>query len=245
MRNRNIDISKELHLCRYNNGVKLIRPEDASFKKNTVNDVFKLPMNVYFVDRNGTILNLNEHTVEYCGFASAKSAIGNTVALVAKTETVNFEKQHDQLVIKNKKLIIKQEYFFSLNDKDLSAITFKQPWYSDENKIIGIFGCSVILNNSDNLSHAFSYILQSKLFSFTDDNQLCPTLLGYEVDSVHLSPQLMQCAKLLIRGKTAKAIAAELNLSRRTVEYYLENIKVKLNVSNKSELIEKLINYGF
>jgi DNA-binding CsgD family transcriptional regulator len=41
-------------------------------------------------------------------------------------------------------------------------------------------------------------------------------------------------------GKTAKASAQQLGLSPRTVESYLETVKHKFNVSNKSDLIEKI-----
>ena len=57
-----------------------------------------------------------------------------------------------------------------------------------------------------------------------------------------LTKRQMQCAEYLLSGMTATEIANELGLSRRTVEYYLANIKSKLKCSNKVELILKLLN---
>lgn len=51
-----------------------------------------------------------------------------------------------------------------------------------------------------------------------------------------LSPRERECVRLLLQGKTAQETADDLMLSRRTVEYYFENIKNKLTCLNKREL---------
>lgn len=56
-----------------------------------------------------------------------------------------------------------------------------------------------------------------------------------------LSNRQIECCTLLLSGKTSKEIAKLLGLSTRTVEHYLSNIKIKLQCSNKAELIAKLI----
>lgn len=45
----------------------------------------------------------------------------------------------------------------------------------------------------------------------------------------------------LMRGQTARRIGEKLNLSKRTIEAYLANMKYKMNVSSKAELIEKIV----
>ncbi len=65
------------------------------------------------------------------------------------------------------------------------------------------------------------------------------------IDGIPLSHRQLQIMQLTIRGKTAKEIAKSLNLSRRTVEYYLEIIKEKTNSSSKAELIERIMNNLF
>jgi DNA-binding CsgD family transcriptional regulator len=52
------------------------------------------------------------------------------------------------------------------------------------------------------------------------------------------SQREIQCIKLLSKGFAAKKIAATLNLSHRTVENYIANIKSKLNISSKAQLVE-------
>jgi DNA-binding CsgD family transcriptional regulator len=52
-----------------------------------------------------------------------------------------------------------------------------------------------------------------------------------------LSNRESECLKHLSRGGTVKCIAEELNLSPRTVEYYLSGAKRKLKHHSKEQLI--------
>lgn len=51
----------------------------------------------------------------------------------------------------------------------------------------------------------------------------------------------MDCIDLLLKGQTYRQIAGRLHLSSRTVESYIENLKVKTGASTKSELVELLM----
>lgn len=53
-----------------------------------------------------------------------------------------------------------------------------------------------------------------------------------------LSPQEQKCLELYKRGYTAQASASILNLSSRTVETYINNIKRKFKCSSKLELLD-------
>ena len=54
-----------------------------------------------------------------------------------------------------------------------------------------------------------------------------------------------ECLFYLIRGKNAKKIAISMSLSHRTIESYIEKLKVKFNAYSKSELIGKAIEEGY
>ena len=60
--------------------------------------------------------------------------------------------------------------------------------------------------------------------------------------NVELTERQLQCAEYLLQGKTAREMAELLGLSRRTVEYYLCNVKSKLECKNKAELILTISN---
>lgn len=55
-----------------------------------------------------------------------------------------------------------------------------------------------------------------------------------------LSKRESQCIYYLVRGMTAKQIGKVTGLSNRTVEFYLDNAKSKLNCCSKFELITKI-----
>ncbi len=55
-----------------------------------------------------------------------------------------------------------------------------------------------------------------------------------------LTKRQVECSIHLVNGKTAKEIAELTGLSFRTVEYYINNIKSKLNCKNRAALIVKL-----
>ncbi|MBY0545329.1 MAG: helix-turn-helix transcriptional regulator, partial [Gammaproteobacteria bacterium] len=52
----------------------------------------------------------------------------------------------------------------------------------------------------------------------------------------YLTKREIECIKWSIHGKSAEEIAVIVNISRRTVETHLENIKIKFNCYNKFQL---------
>ncbi len=58
----------------------------------------------------------------------------------------------------------------------------------------------------------------------------------------YLSEREMQIALECCKGKTAKTIAEELGISKRTVDSHKSNIYRKLGITNNVELINKLYN---
>lgn len=70
-----------------------------------------------------------------------------------------------------------------------------------------------------------------------------PTI-GYSLminnNIVKLSPREVECVFHFSQGKTAKEIAKILNISHRTVEDYIKNVKLKTGQSSKSALADML-----
>src|SRR5690349_15324825 len=57
-----------------------------------------------------------------------------------------------------------------------------------------------------------------------------------------LTPREREVVKLLLQGKSNKLIALSLGISRRTVEFHLNNVYAKFQVGSRVELILRLVN---
>lgn len=90
MGSRLLDTSDELIVLPYGAGVTLV--SEKQFKKNqldklapsdrkiySVSELFKLLINVYFLNLQSVMQNINKTTIETCGYASVKTTIGKTV----------------------------------------------------------------------------------------------------------------------------------------------------------------------
>lgn len=64
--------------------------------------------------------------------------------------------------------------------------------------------------------------------------------LGTEFDKLYFTQREAQCMVLLLKGKSIITTAHELLLSPRTVEFYLNNMKAKLQCRTKLELIDRV-----
>lgn len=58
-----------------------------------------------------------------------------------------------------------------------------------------------------------------------------------EIMQINLTNRELDCANLLAKGFTAKMIAIQLNLSYRTIEEYINNLKHKTGKHTKAELV--------
>lgn len=66
-----------------------------------------------------------------------------------------------------------------------------------------------------------------------------------EYTGVYFSRRESECLNLLTLGYTIKRVAETLTLSTRTVEFYIKNMKKKLNCRTRSELIGIVMCHGF
>ena len=69
--------------------------------------------------------------------------------------------------------------------------------------------------------------------------------LGALYPSLYLTQREAECVYYLARGLTIAATAKKLDLSARTVEFYLKKVKEKMKIRKKSQLVERLHEIGY
>lgn len=103
----------------------------------------------------------------------------------------------------------------------------------------------IILKNSDKLINIENFFLNTNDIFYKYNQEILdhsPTLTHESVTkSNKLTPRERSILQLLLLGKLNKQIAFELNLSVRTVESYLINLKNKFGCSSKNQLLQRLL----
>jgi len=243
--NHFIDTSDELVISRFHHGVKLLRPDqvgDVSHisNKNRLGCVKKLPFNVYVLDPHSQIQLINEPTVASLGFASVKDGIGKTMFDILPEEDARRLIHTDKMVVKTSQTKIVDDPVICKDGSSRQFFTVKTPLFDACHKVIGLFGCSVLLNEQP-LSVAIAQIaqlglLQPQEIALDDD-----FLAKLKAKNIHLTDRELQVVSYLIRGKSARETGEIIHLSQRTVEFYLNSVKSKLHCRKKSELIDLLL----
>jgi DNA-binding CsgD family transcriptional regulator len=198
--------------------------------KNTLNmtghinldDLFSLHENchVYIVDKQGKLLKTNPLLINFLvnnyGYTGSRDIVGKNVADIFFPVELKVILEENNLVMNSGKTHQFINFVYSKDHKTVVFFTMKTPYYNEKNEIIGVFGISSYLS-----------LYEPSL------NSLTP-----------LSDREIDCLKLLIQGHTSKTISKELEISKRTVETYIENIKNKLSCDSKSEIIDRVFKLG-
>ena len=77
------------------------------------------------------------------------------------------------------------------------------------------------------------------------DAQISAAVLHAESGAIRFSPRERDCLEGVLRGESAKEIAAARRLSHRTVEQYIGQIMRKTGVKSQAKLRDLLETYRF
>ncbi len=244
--NQFLDTSNELLIFKNRHGFKLVNSEKKHLKLDsfydtgfTVADILQLPFNASFSTPEVVIQRINMQAAATLDFISTEDAIGRNISHVVQPKSAELIIQHNQSALERNQIQMFEEDIFRKDNLSLHRLSFYSPLYGNDEKIIGLFGCTIVIG------HQPIDISLAKLASlgFSDsfkrlNNHLLP---GSYLCGVYFTKREKQILHYLVRGFTAKNIARTINLSVRTIEDYLGNMKNKLNVSTKGELISKVM----
>lgn len=241
-----IDLSNDLIVLRYGNGVILVRPElikTSPFNALPLSSLLTLPFNVYITDDDSYFYQLNISTTQSLGFISVKDSIQKSVRESATNETIKELLYYDKTAIEKNTQIIKEITFQRKSDHDMKRyLAIKFPLYDyKQNKTFGIFGVALEIddNNANIFTDALTLLTQTNLLS-QEPPHINKFITPLKLENITFTCREKDVLRLLIGGNTIKEMATKLSLSPRTIEEYINNIKNKLNVRSRSAIIEKI-----
>lgn len=124
------------------------------------------------------------------------------------------------------------------------ALLKKSPFFSKQNNIQGVMCVGFEISRAcykDIFSLFMASNLQFKDFARIPDINKRDFLYG----ELKFSKRQAQLISYLLKGHSKKSIGKYLNLSPRTIEFYLNNIKDKLGCTNKTDIVDKAFELGF
>jgi DNA-binding CsgD family transcriptional regulator len=186
----------------------------------------------YWKDKKGHYLGSNQLMLLANNFKSEKDLLDNTDLDLWYQDQALIMMNNDQEISKRDKAKIYIESCHShRTNHPVNYLSYKVPLRSGNGTIIGIFGLSFRME-----SETFITAL-NELGSLINPIILKKIAQRPQTNAAQLTPRQMDCLYCLVKGMTYKQIAKTLNLSPKTIEHYLDTIKLKLNCSNRSELI--------
>jgi DNA-binding CsgD family transcriptional regulator len=193
-------------------------------------------------DKNSRIIGINKTVAKMAGFASPDEAIGKYDCDLP-CDLANYANQFvamDRRVMREDKQYRMIEVYQYANGRH-ALLTSKAPLKDSKNTIIGTVFYSIILES-------YEFIKLASILSQYHRYYSSLNFGSYVIEPVNnqfsLSVRESEVLFYLLRGKTAKQIASTLKLSPRTIEDYIDHIKIKLNCHTKSALIEKAVEAG-
>jgi len=208
--------------------------------------LWQLPGIIGFKDKDSVFLGCNKNAANITGFSSMDDYVGRTDYELRcdAVKSAKIFRSHDRIAMKEGK-----------------SITLEIHRYGDQRIHAFLVNKSAIFNNSGCLfGTSFNGIDATSILSMDigklmlEDyrrfygNKHCIAQVqsvGCASFDIKLTRRESECIFYLIRGKTAKEIAAILSRGQRTIETHLENLKKKFGVNTKSALIDAAIASGY
>lgn len=201
----------------------------------------QLPSSIAWKDAELKYLGANKNLIHSMGLKDPQQLIGvnDQQLLIHEPQLSDFFIQQDMTVLAGNTI----EIIHTLdNDKEnRTYLLQKSPLKDNNGQIAGV----ILLCSPFPAADLCSYLKQidRKYYDIQKDQT------HYVIDENHnpvgLSTRELECLFLQIRGKTAKEIADILGLSKRTIEFYIDNMKSKFGCFNKTELIMAAMAHGY
>lgn len=196
---------------------------------------------VFIKDLQHNYVWCNDNYARLLGLDKDKSIAGLNDSIINPLHAEAYRADDDK-VLRGEILEINNPGYFK--DLGIATVTGKiMPIRNERNQIYGIVGTTKLIYSLANKSFA-------QAISLLNANNISHIVAksNYTVNTrygeVKLSKRETECILFLFKCLTADEIAQSLQLSKRSIESYFVNIKNKLNVNHKSEIVEAVIRGG-
>lgn len=183
-------------------------------------------------DTKGNFLFCNDKFAEAAGLDSAEQIVGKSDYDLVWKHQAHMFKAGDDRVLRGESFRNIQEIMYQSKKKS-DILVCKNQLLNTSNEIIGVIGSFIDITGQCLQKKSGHYDAISGRFH-----------LGEAFGDASLSAQQFQVFKQILLGHSAQQIAQCLNLSKRTVEAYIETIKYKLQCNSKGEIIAVAIFSG-
>jgi DNA-binding CsgD family transcriptional regulator len=147
--------------------------------------------------------------------------------------------QHDKDALAGKQYAAIVPFTGEKMHSSLPVLCTRSRCLLEDNKSIGVFIHVMPVSNPSLIQ--LTYTLQKQDPSGLNFSYY----LGRNPTDIRLTAKENECLFYLIRGKSATLISKFMRISSRTVEFHINNLKMKFKCSNKSELISCAIQNGY
>lgn len=102
-----------------------------------------------------------------------------------------------------------------------------------------------IMLPADLIQQSTNHAAIDPIRQFHDRQVITVENISFNAIDGQITKREIECGLLLVKGATAKSIARDLDISPRTAEVHIQNLKTKLACHSKTQLIHKLNKLGF
>jgi PAS domain S-box-containing protein len=229
------------------------------------NIISLMPNNIYWKDRKGNYLGCNQNMATILKLSSPSQIAGKTIYDILDKPSADTINQTDEEAMLLNKEIGLEETGLDIHGNSATYLTRKVPLRNTEGEVIGLAGISLDITQLKKIEEELRIAkekaeaaLQAKEIAEAESREKSKLLknvleelqeeryyLSGEYQGIHLTQREAQCLVCLAHGYSIKQIGKKLELSPRTVEAYLNRVKVKLKCNTKTELIAKAIECRF
>lgn len=205
----------------------------------------QLPYGLFIMDLHSRYAFMNPIAVNNLGVESPDIYFGKSHhdVDVPSVALAHVYTQHDRDVVKTFQTLYHVGRFYLSGKAAMTAYVLRSPFYID-NKMVGIMVTYHDIGHINMLNYSLlNYHLEKDLCVDAVDHQFDYRIRQY-IPNMDITARESEVLFYTLRGKTSTDIANICHISPRTVEKHLQNMRCKMNVSNKADLIDTAIAQG-